>query len=68
MFYVLCPLSCVKAGTDLKVNGQCHHMAAFFLIFNHAISQPLSSADNKISRQFGPRSGPTKCLKLIKPV
>ena len=31
---------------------------------NHCYQR--ASADN-ISRKFGPRSGPTKCLKLIKP-
>ena len=33
------------------------------LIINFAISEPLLN----ISRKFGPRSGPTKSLKLIKP-
>ena len=34
------------------------------LILNIAIREPLSSAVN-IRGKFGPRSGPTKCLKLI---
>ena len=35
------------------------------LILNIAISEPLLIDD--ISRKFGPRSGPTKSLKLTKP-
>ena len=60
MFNVLHPLSCVKAVTDAT------EPIAASLILNIAIQEPLSSAD-KISRKFGPRSGPTKCLKLIHP-
>ena len=56
MFYVLRPLSCVNAVMDIKVTDQRHHAAAFFKICNHAIHQPLSSADN-MSRQFWPRYG-----------
>ena len=35
-----------------------------FDLRHHAVLETLSAADNN-SRQFGPRSGPTKCLMFL---
>ena len=63
---VLHPLSSVKAVTDILVivTTLCNRTHSGFFDLKHCYQR--ASADN-ISRKFGPRSGPTKSLKLIKP-
>ena len=60
MFYVRCPISCARKPPRANNNSTCPESGRFDLR-HHAVLETLSAADN-ISWQFGPRSGPTKCL------
>ena len=61
----LCLMNVLPIYRSLVIaTTSCNRTHSGFFDLKHCYQR--ASADN-ISRKFGPRSGPTKCLKLIKP-